>query len=294
MTRSLILSVILAGIFGILFSETSIAQGIVSEDNTWNVLVWEIISNDANTELLIFDGDSSVNGHDYKIMWFSYYTIGGWYMAGLLREDSNRVYFMRPDEDEGLLYDFNLDIGDSCTIVNFCSGFEVLVYVTEVDSVEYFGIKRKRMTITDNSKWVAYWIEGIGSTYGPIHSMYHKCNPPYLSWDLLCYHKNDTLLYILEGYDDCIYTHTGIDESFLDEQIILYPNPARDKFGVRSLEFEVEKVELYDMQGRKRIEKQFPPGHREVEVINIDLSSGIYLCMISVDGSKHLQKIIIQ
>ncbi len=76
--------------------------------------------------------------------------------------------------------------------------------------------------------------------------------------------------------------------------IILYPNPARDKFEVRSSEFGVEKVEIYDLQGRKMIKEHFPPGIKHVEVRVEELKTGAYLCKISIKNHVIIKKILIQ
>lgn len=279
----------------LIFLQNIYGQGIVSEENSWNVLAQDVITNNADTEFLIFDGDSTVGGFDYKILWFSYYTIGEWHQSGLLREDSGIVYFIRPDGLQGVLYNFNLEAGDTCTIVNFCLPYKLWIHIQSRDTVEYFGTKRLRLSLVDNmTGYTDQWIEGIGSIHGPIHTLMQHCNPPYLSWDLLCYHHNDTLQYIMPGYTDCIYTQTNIEESDIMKDIIIFPNPARDKFEVRSEEFGVDKIEVFDMHGFKVIDKQF---YRKNKIIEIDVAAmkaGVYLCIIWADNQLINKKLIIQ
>jgi len=294
MIKTVSITAVIIIIITLVFLQNALGQGIVSEENSWNVLRWELISNDADTEFLIFDGDSIVDAMEYKIMRYKYYTIGIWAYAGLLREEAGIVYFIPPDGEEGILYDFNREIGDTCSIINFCTSYEIQVYITNIDTVEYFGIERKRLILTDDVGWEDQWIEGIGSFYGPIHGMSRNCNPPYLTWDLLCYHRNDTLRFIKEGYDDCIYTHTGIDEASLSEQIEIYPNPARDKFEVRSAEFGIRRIELHSSLGIMVSESDLD-GDRDHVIVDIGiLQAGIYYCRIYGTDYLITKKIIIQ
>ena len=174
-------------VLGFLFIHTSSAQGLLNDHNTWNVLVEELISNDIDTEILHFDGDSALGGYNYKIMQANYYGNGNSFSAGLLREESNRIYYIYPGEAEGLLYDFNLEIGDSAMIIcmfKYDDAFKI--FVTNIDTAEYYGIERKRWFLEDAFGNEDFWIEGIGSSRGPIHTMVQHFMPPYLTWNLLC------------------------------------------------------------------------------------------------------------
>jgi len=54
-----------------------------------------------------------------------------------------------------------------------------------------------------------YWIEKIGSASGPLYSMFMAvvvCP----TWDLLCFHESDSLLYIQEGVDGCWNSGVGM------------------------------------------------------------------------------------
>jgi len=295
MIKTLSITAVIITIILLIFLQNAQGQGIVSEENSWNIIARDLILNDADTEFQIIDGDTTVDGLDYKIMWFSYYTIGDWHQSGLIREDSGIVYFIRPDGLQGVLYNFNLEAGDTCTIVNFCLPYKLWIHIQSVDTVEYFGVERLRLSLVDNmTGYTDEWIQGIGSIHGPIHSFMQHCNPPYLRWDLLCYHHNDTLQYIMPGYTECIYTHTGIDEHSPAEQIDIYPNPARDKFEVRSAKFEITEIEIYDLQGRILIEKQFPKGENHVEISVIGLLSGIYVCRTYTNNDSFSRKILIE
>src|SRR6056300_1217817 len=93
----------------LLFYSNARGQGIVSEENRWNVKgsdAWFM-----GTKTYQINGDSIVGNHIYKAIWLTFDSIdASWTYQGLLREDSNIVYYIPPGADEGILYDFNLDV----------------------------------------------------------------------------------------------------------------------------------------------------------------------------------------
>jgi len=273
----------------------AISQGFVSEDNQWNVLIYDYYYG-ANTEVFKIEEDSLLNTITYKKVWWSHDTaMAIWTFQGLLREDSNIVYYVPPGGTEGILYNFNLGISDTCWIKNmWCGDTEVQVIIIDIDTVEYFGIERIRWSIENNSNGlIEYWIDGIGSTFGPLYSKYYEC-VVCPTWDLLCYHEYNTVLYMMPGMDTCYIYSVGIDEIFMADQIRIFPNPVRDKFEVWSLELEVKGVELYDLSGRKLVEKNFPAGDRNVVVDVSSLQSGVYICKILMDEQSITKKLILQ
>ncbi|MCD4679754.1 MAG: T9SS type A sorting domain-containing protein [Bacteroidales bacterium] len=224
------------------------AQNFVSEDNLWHVKNAGF-PGFFTTEIFKVEGDSVVNLILYKKIWFTYDSaLINWTYEGLIREDSNVVYFIPPDCNEGILYDFNLEIGDTTFIKNrFCQDTEVQVIVYDIDTVDYFGIQRKRWLI-DNS-FNEYWIDGIGSQCGPLHSKYYSCIicP---SWDLLCFHKNETLLYIKAGETECYQVSVGLDETNTSDEITITPNPVNRGKKIEIQTFErIKSILIYNSSG---------------------------------------------
>lgn len=155
---------------------------------------------------------------------------------GALRTDSSkRVWFRRlADSDSGyiyfnfyypldtdiLIYDFNLEVGDSVPWKS-----SVTNVVMAVDSIHLNnGEWRRRIYFGLGD----YWIEGIGSTYGLLGS---SLNPPLLGgyW-LNCFRQNGLLLYdsIPSFNTDCDQTYTAIDNPAGISTVNVFPNPAID------------------------------------------------------------------
>ncbi len=129
-------------------------------------------------------------------------------------------------------------------------------------------------------------------------------------WELYYHHMLLTEVYSYpeedskqweEAYKSNLYYSeieiTGIaEDETVGDDIMIYPNPANNEFGVRSLEFGVGggTIEIYDLNGRKLLEKQIPAGSKEVKVDVNNLQCGMYFCKLSIDGKSVTKKLIIQ
>jgi hypothetical protein len=87
----------------------------------------------------------------------------------------------------------------------------------------------------------------------------------------------------------------GIQENE-NVQLEIYPNPAARKFKVQSQKFKVEdaKIEVYDLNGRKLLEKQIKLGNETIEVDVSSLEGGIYFCKLITEKGNATKKLIIQ
>jgi len=81
-------------------------------------------------------------------------------------------------------------------------------------------------------------------------------------------------------------------QSSMNNQVMLYPNPAVNEFKVQSLKFKVEKVELFDVAGKLNVVKsQMQEDEITLEITN--LSQGIYFCHIHFsNGQVAVKKIV--
>ena len=76
----------------------------------------------------------------------------------------------------------------------------------------------------------------------------------------------------------------------------MFHNPAVNEFKVQSLNFKVSRatIEIYDLNGKKLLEKQIPAGSEEVTVDVSSLESGLYLCRLIIENKSVTKKLIIQ
>ena len=268
------------------------AQNFVTPDKQWNVLASGMPLSYV-TEIFWIEGDSVVNDMTYQKIWVSMDSLQTQHYNGLLREESNVVYYIQPGNSEGVLYDFNLEIGDTISIVNiFCfDAFPLTVY--DIDTVEYFGMMRKRWHLGDHDWPQEIWIEGIGSHSGPLYSGFEFCIVcPF--WELLCFHDQGTLQYISPDETDCYKTTVGKSENFEASALRIKPNPVKrgSKLFVDS-PFKIEALSLYNTSGQ--LLQKIQPTKNELNAFETNsLKPGMYFVTAIVNGQHITRKIIVE
>ncbi len=81
---------------------------------------------------------------------------------------------------------------------------------------------------------------------------------------------------------------TGLEDYQIDPVWKIYPNPARDLLFISGLEGEIEKIEIYDLNGRQVQNLQ-----KDVQQINLsDFSEGTYIIRILRDGFVEQRKFV--
>jgi len=216
------------------------------------------------------------------------------YLAGL-REDSKRIY-ARSNSGvyELLIYDFNLNIGDS--IKSYCSIYDSSYFfwnhVTAIDSVLLPDAGfRKRFHLSYGQPW----IEGIGCESGLfsiINCVLCVC------WnELVCLKQNGTTVYLNETHEPCFYLPVTTQEIALDlARIDILPNPTNQG---SLLNFEcknslITSIEFYNLVGNrlKAVNNIFC---KRTQISVDDLSSGFYLVKVQLSNKDNIiKKLIIE
>lgn len=260
-----------------LFRIVSNGQGFVDSTNQWNVLV-KVNFGSSATAIYKIKGDSVVNGRLYKKMY-----------SGLVREDSNRVYYIPQDSStEGLLYDFNLVAGDTTYIISSWL-LEPTQYICEsVDSIVFNGKVLKRW----NFVWPPeQWIENIGNTLGPLNSgVYSVMSDLYFT--LLCFHQNDSLLYRDPYWDVCYFTDVGTNNYHASYNLSVFPNPIKKGqcLYIQS-EYIIKNIEVLSSEGRPLIQL-FNLNQKDIRLDTRKLSQGVFLVRINTNNELLERRII--
>ena len=197
--------------------------------------------------------------------------------SALLRQDSNRVYKYYHNSEE-LLYDFDLDVGD--TVLNSNNENEI---VSSIDSLRVGNTYRKKFNLSGHNMFL---IEGIGHTNGFIEPM----GPIFdCSYTLICYAANDTT-YFPDFEAECNY-NLSIKEEPITNKLSIYPNPVASELTIES-EKHLEKITLYSVLGNKI--RTIIPERKQMTTINIEnLSVGTYLVhIIDVEGNATYSKVL--
>jgi hypothetical protein len=192
--------------------------------------------------------------------------LSGFY--GLIREDTVRrqVWFRNQ-----LLYDFNLQVGDS--ILFGCTGLRPIL---SVDSVLYCDKYHRRFNFKDQDDYDCWLIEGIGSIGGLI-PMVCLTNISGLS----CYAEKGNPV-----CDTC-QTPASVNEFVLDK-VDIFPNPTDDQIRITS-PAPLTSVELVDLFGR-RIYFDMLIAKNDITIQIRD--KGIYILRVEIPGELIVRKVI--
>lgn len=272
-----------------------IGQNFISADKQWNVILNGGYG--LTTEIFQIEGDSIVDSISYSKIWVSYDSLATRTFQGLLREESNIVYFIPPDMNEGILYDFNLEIGDTTSVKNiFCGNQLIPITIINIDTVEYFGISHKRWFIGEEGNVEEIWIEGIGSLNGPLYTKYWYCIVCPV-WELLCYHNNNTLEYIMTGETECFQNTVGIDDNLENDKIdfLIKPNPANKGTDIY-LETNSEPTRLSIFSSTGNLVKTInPESSKNIKIETNNFESGLYfITIMTKDNRMKTKKILIK
>lgn len=240
--------------------------------------------------------DTLVNG-------FTYNRLTRWYWNnpfpkhhGWLRHEGKKVYYRRElDSTENLLYNFELQVGDTAHLIrlvqiNFSAPVLTNLFfkVKKVDSVLVKGEWRKRWSFTcpDPPFCEENWIEGIGSNFGPTDRIVCYQGGPNIV-QLGC-----MLINLIKEYSDpivgiCAYTTNSgcpvlsVMAEPLDLDISIFPNPFHESVttlfsggGLMSA-----NVFLVDMLG-KAVNVQTQQIENGIRLDCVNIPRGIYFLKV--------------
>jgi len=281
---------------------------IIDSMNSWNYLNQYIPVRKKSADIMgvicenhgfTIGKDTLINSKDYKILFTTItnpYSLDEFkYINGFLRDEENhkKVYFLPTDNSDSLeilLYDFTI-MKDSI----FTSKYNNEIFsakVSEVDSIELFGVKRLRIKFADyfgflpaDGSYVndtTEWIEGIGSNHSFL-------NEELEYGGLLCFKQNDEMKYFNDYGFKCNYTSDGASvKTDKSQDLSLFPNPLKD--GLLSIQSSVpmNTILIFDVRGVKLGE--YFPNSTTYELQLNSLKSGVYI--INVNNSY--RKIIVE
>ena len=221
--------------------------------------------------------------------------------TGGLREENGRTYFKSPFEDEFLLYDFTLNVGDTLKstapdgpLSSMHNNFPV---VTKIDTIQLLtGEKRKVFYFN----YFCY-IEGIGCVDGLFDHLGFMCTCcPYYSTSLVCFKTASDELYKdsnLCSDGTCCDVLTGLENpNLLNPNISLSPNPVT---GSSIIRWEADNnlfttLVLTDVLG-KTIKVLNVSGKTEISIQRNDFTPGLYFGRLhAANGVEYVIKMIIQ
>ena len=270
------------------------AQQLVQENATWNIGVTGWFQPNW-TYSIKMEGDTSLNGLVYKKIFHSYDSLNvNWVETDfLIREDSlQKVYLRSYLNDEGVLYDFSLVVGDTfhygaCDII-----------VSEVDTIMLDnGETRKRMKVMSQSIVIDslydtdYWIEGMGSAGGLLNHFGLHCSTDHLEF-LQCYYYDSELIYQPVS-QTCFYV-TAVDKIIASKEVAVFPNPTTGLFTIelKRTDWLIDGIEIYTAIGNSLGALEMTGSNKEVNIST--LPNGMYHLLIRLSNGHLVSKRIIK
>ena len=228
-------------------------------------------------------GDTVLNEENYivlKASWDIFFA----------RVSDNKVYFKEyffPDDNEYLIYDFNLEVGDVFYYPEFLNTYQDSVIIEAIDSITLLdGTSRRRLKLATTYHNICgpmdYWVEELGSTFMPFYFM--DCFECLLRG--YTYTRNNELLFS--------NTPVNIEETSEQLQVKVYPNPSKFSF---TLEFEsgnFADIRLINFMGWEVFNKKNIQSKDQI-IVPPNTPEGIYLLEISIGKNKRvLKKLVLE
>jgi len=230
-------------------------------------------------------GDTIINNTAYKKVYLTAYeSINGNYAppfrvqavsyTAAIRDDieNRKVYALMTDgwcgDDEYLLYDFSLNLGDS--FGDLCILHEELYTVENVGYGFFYGTERK---VLEGGLSCVRHYEGVGNNNG------------LFELDGCAISGGTTLLeeYCIDNDDQCFdwFLASTEDKSVIEKSVEIYPNPAKD---ISNISFDnndnsIYQLSIYSSVGIKVLSTKINSSIFTVDVSH--LKNGIYLYKIS-------------
>lgn len=237
---------------------------------------------------------TTIDGLDY--MTISKYGVGQnmWYdnppdngCNGTYEIEQNSIFHLRSEDkkmyihfggnsEEELLYDFDLDVGDTLPI-SYNHEFD-LITVSAVDSILIGGQLYRRMFLSGAA--AEYIIEGIGSDIGLVEpvDLILSCGS-----SLICYSQNGNSLFPFPGVD-CQLT-VSVPHEEAEPTISIFPHPMNT---VSTLELGAIQgpvtVVIHDLTGK--VVHQSHHTNHPITLARNGLQAGLYVLSVEQKGTS--------
>lgn len=204
-------------------TKAQVYESILDSNKLWSTLGVGC-NGSHNSHYIKLSGDTIIGSESYKKMYQSFDSLMiNWNLFGFLREDtSKKVYARNLSGDEGLIYDFDPNIGDTIDFYNPLSGRILEMIVDTIYNDFYANKSRKIIEVYNlNSSTLLIttelWIEGVGSNSGIDESGYRALGTCGVSWFLSCYYENDIILYDNPIFAYCFYYTDNTYENIISD-----------------------------------------------------------------------------
>ncbi len=205
-----------------------------------------------------------------------------------VRTEGQAVYYVEAgEEEEHLLYDFSLEAGDEITVNHIGLPGSVTLKVASVINFGQGGDTFRQINFAPSGIFEESWIEGIGSTLGPINRGFAAIDAyP----ELRCFRRDGELKYHTAGADNCTFEYEcsvpASTSQAAEETFELYPTASQGLLQFQNPHAGPVLLQAYGLDGR--LSGQYGPyGQGRHQVNCSELSPGIYVFRL-VETNKNL------
>ncbi|MFZ4454944.1 MAG: T9SS type A sorting domain-containing protein [Bacteroidales bacterium] len=231
------------------------------------------------------NGDTVIGGANYKKLYqndaYSSKSYSGYFCG--VRESEGKWYFLIPGNDESVMYDFSKNKGDTISL----GGGNTMLKVDSIGIINYNGHSRKQFFLTNYRYGIAeVWIEGIGNIYHFLHGYFFYGE----RYNMMCYHRNNELIYMNPLFDTCQLPDVGFETPTLNNELLIRTSIASPSdFQLKSSN-EITSIFVYNTQGK--IVKLTTPFSNDATVSLAVQPKGIYVVRVSTADGVFVRKIM--
>lgn len=251
--------------------------------------------------LALTEEDTIINGENYKKIYsftereFDIETAT--FVCGIRENENKQVFVAYHNRPEFMLYDFSLTEGDSI-LAESNGEYDLYFNVTDVDTIDYNGVERRKITLQFyNYAWVT-WIEGIGNIEGLLMDWrsYTMAMDPMPNVRLRCYEYNEECLYSDFSFDESIYDcytllYAGVENNEFENEVSVYPNPAKERLYINT-SLPIKELTICNLLGQEIQKYNMTEKTSSIDISG--LKEGVYFVKLSTEKGVYATKIIVE
>jgi len=280
------------------YGQTNVYHPFPDTNAFWGDKGWNIFNSSIcdNTRYGI-NGDTLINGINYKKIYSlsdSTLTNNNSIYFAAIREQNKKVYTVIGSFPEEILYNFNLNVGDTIRyhyslVWNGAANFSRVV--TKIDSILLLNGKyRKRWSFdpADNCALGDTVIEGIGSVInrGLFNPFVNDMLTNGDSWHFECFKHNDTVLYLDNPLCNQCFCSLLTDINKIEERenLGVFPNPFSTQVNIQTCkDFKNATLTVYNSFGQ-RIKQIENISGKSITLNRDNLPCGLYILRLTQDN----------
>jgi hypothetical protein len=211
-----------------------------------------------------------------------------------IREENKKFYiYLNSMQQDILLHDFDLSVGDKSVVENGCDNYTV----TSIDTIYIGNIPRKQFHFDGNHEFMTL-IEGVGSSRG---LFYYSCNDYWEATLCLEAFIQDSLIWQRDSGSTCIPAITDTTDVIDTTEVVvlkfnIYPNPFTAELNIQipSAAIPPIYITITNTIGKIFYQAQID-AEKDIETINLEsLASGFFIVWLSSKDETHSLKIFKQ